>query len=290
MKKRSCKSLAEVIAKLDGLYKTTESGCVLIFRGHEDSSYAMLPGIYRNGDPDCEFESAHRIAIEHPHEFDRREHFSALAKMQHYGIGTRLLDFSFNPLVSLYLACMPTGGKDGELIVAKAETDEIKHHHSDTILCLSCLPYLRHEEKEELRRLCVRKLGNGILNEADYEKHPFVHRLYHEIRGEYPTFDFEIKAEDLLTAHFVSPNKDNERLRAQNGLFAVFGLDKDRSKKKVEDAVVERIIIPKENKGGILSTLRHMGVDDSVIYPGLERSAADINGLILVKRAIDNWK
>ncbi len=285
-----CKILANFINEIANLYSKASPNSSLIFRGHGSSSFNLLPGIYRNDNLEDEFDSAHKIQIEHPNEFKHREHFSNLSKMQHFGLRTRLLDFTFNPLIALYIACLPvddkTLNKDGEVIILQIPNNEIKHHYSDTVLCLSCLPYLKSNEKDDLRKFCLSKRG-GVLDELDYKRNLFVHHLYHEIRSEYSTFDFEIKTDDLLTSHFVSPNKDNEREKIQNGLFAIYGLDKDISKKKVDEFVIKRIKIRHEVKSQILNMLSHFGIDDSVIYPGLERTTLNIYHQIFVKKNLD---
>ena len=51
-----------------------------------------------------------------PNEFTGLSDFDILAKMQHYGLPTRLLDFSTNPLVALYFACESLFKKNGRIL------------------------------------------------------------------------------------------------------------------------------------------------------------------------------
>lgn len=53
----------------------------------------------------------------YPSEFDVRDEFEIIAKMQHYGLPTRLLDFTTNPLVSLYFSCSDIQ-QDEKVVVA----------------------------------------------------------------------------------------------------------------------------------------------------------------------------
>src|ERR1700690_605306 len=77
------------------------------FRGQEDSSWPNVAGIFR---PDLkellknEKRAVRDLISVQPHEFASDETmFDKLVRMQHFGLPTRLLDFSLNALVALNL-------------------------------------------------------------------------------------------------------------------------------------------------------------------------------------------
>lgn len=275
------------VEQISLLFNQCQDDEILVFRGHSNKDYWCIPGVFREqrssivGKDQSECSAAHDIMIEYPEDFDKHDHLSCLVKMQHYGLKTRLLDFTKNPLVALYFACSLEPKFDGSVVVLKLKKDEIKHHSSDTVLCLASLPFLSSEDKEMLRRYCFLNI-NKKLDAESYAKNKTIHHLYHEIRSQYPTFDFEIRANDLLTSFFVAANKDNERMKSQNGLFAIYGLDKEISRKNVENHIIANIIIPKNQKRRMLKALELFGIDDSIIYPSLDRAAAKIYGKQLV--------
>lgn len=279
----SCTDLSSFVERISLLYRQCKPDEVLIFRGHSDSKFVCLPGLLRNRDfdlttdGDSECSDTHKIMIEYPEEFNRKDHLSCLVKMQHYGLKTRLLDFTRNPLAALYFACNLGSDCDGSVIVFRVKMNEIKHHSSDTVLCLSSLPFLSGKDKGELLRYCRLNCGK-LLDEKSYLANESIHHLYHEIRSQYPTFETEIKADDLLTSFFIAANKDNQRMKSQNGLFAIFGLDKTISKQKADKSIVETIVIPRYRKAAFLKMLEHFDIDDSVVYPGLDRAAAKMYG------------
>lgn len=96
-----------------GLYSKT-----VIFRGISDSQYDLVPGLARlkNTTEDTEAELINDFLTRRPDAFKELSDFDMLAKMQHYGLPTRLLDFSLNPLVALYFACESKMAKDGRVL------------------------------------------------------------------------------------------------------------------------------------------------------------------------------
>lgn len=78
-----------------------------VFRGMNDYSWELVPSIARRkmGTDPLENQMVFEMSTLRPEEFNALSNFDLLAKLQHFGIPTRLLDFSKNPLVALYFAC-----------------------------------------------------------------------------------------------------------------------------------------------------------------------------------------
>jgi FRG domain len=113
------------------------------FRGHADASWNLLPGFMRSETSTSETTLLNRFRQSAAMLADRRPEtsFDWMFLMQHYGVPTRLLDWSESPLVSMYFAlegwednpdkdaalwCLwPTALNKNANIVDKAEGDYI---------------------------------------------------------------------------------------------------------------------------------------------------------------------
>lgn len=115
------KNLSEyihLVTTISSVNNDSYSGETVIFRGMSDSEYDLTPGLARlkNIHSDAESELINEFLTHRPDAFRGLTNFDVLAKMQHYGLPTRLLDFSSNPLVALYFACESNKSKNGRVL------------------------------------------------------------------------------------------------------------------------------------------------------------------------------
>lgn len=259
------------------------------YRGQYNEKFVPLPGIYRDGNLQLEDYFYHEIMVRCPDRFYGLNHLDRLVLMQHYGVPTRLLDITSNPLVALYFACKNYGcewcGKSerGIVYVYFTNTANILYSESDRALMLSCLPQFTYEDKAEIYQIATDTIKDGKdgftkKQGANQYKDKTIERFYHEISRELPSFKREIKPYDLLNPVVIQPQKSNTRILKQDGAFILLGLNENnKNKEKIEAELKLRCITSQKviikNKDLILRELDVIGINEASLFPEMNNVA-----------------
>lgn len=120
----------------------------IFFRGQETEFWDLKPSIFRNDMIGVEHILMQEPLRQFPSEFnDRQDDFDILTKYQHYGLCTRLLDMTTNPLIALYFACQEHGE-----VEYKSETEDLYSMEPSGIIYYK-VAYKYYSESLEVRIL-----------------------------------------------------------------------------------------------------------------------------------------
>lgn len=262
------------------------------YRGQRNSAWDNIPGLFR---PDLKkLEENEKRAIRdlisvHPHEFAEDESmFDRLVRMQHFGLPTRLMDVSLNPLVALYFATDP--GPEGETTDGVVTAFSIpegreKYYDSDSVSCLANLANMTKAEKNNIIEIrASRVTGAKKQDEIDrINGEPVYKRLHQFIRAEKSYFLPIIDPIDLFKPYYVHPKMSNRRILSQAGGFIIYGL---QAPKRINFAHViqeTRFIIPALLKPNFRSSLELLGINESNLFPEIDKAAKRIEASYVQK-------
>lgn len=248
--------------------KATE-GTVFLYRGHSDSAFQIRSSITRDPSGSANESLFIREFVNaFPNEFSGDETtLEKLVRAQHYNIPTRLLDLTWNPLVSLYFSVNQFDGTDSEVLIFTVDRERIKYYDSDSVSILANMSNLSKEDKGELRPLFRSKLPTADkLHSTNAVK-----RLMHFIRAEKPHVTPNIEPRHLTQTIFVQPKLNNRSILAQNGAFALVGLKHIPSSSG--GFSLTRIAIDGKSKPSIRRELHMLGIHRSSLFPEIENAA-----------------
>ena len=248
--------------------------CNTFFRGQADATWQLSPSLYRQG----LFNSENLLLTEMrhicPNEF-LGNRFDSLVKMQHFGMPTRLLDTTTNPLVALYFACESDKqlDKDGAVYIfsnlpVSWSTDPLVDLIMDFVYDYSP----QNLWLDQVFDLMQRKYVNAVYRLMPENIDSLLHYLE-------------------IPALAVMPAKTNERLEAQDGAFFVFGMSLYNRVVSTNPGTLGRvyynfnpieiddprkvwhkteiITVPSTAKEEILKQLDIMGINERKLFPDL---------------------
>ena len=267
------------------------------YRGVSNKNYDLICSLSVNNLEGVESEIINDLYSRSPDKFSVcKTDFEMVALMQHYGLPTRLLDFSRNPLVALWFACQQNKedsfhDSDGAVYVAFSALQAPKRFINSTFkIALS---------DEWGKMSSLKNLFNTQeLFDYVYDYYIFARNMIFldapvvDIRERNQQAVFLLGINEIIVSndnsieHTVrSFNEWQEALRlilndesdVRVKLGAIHCYDKENGSNKVL-----RIVIPSKTKQQILQELSLRGIDESFIYPTLDNYCKQIK-----KHAID---
>lgn len=252
----------------------------LFFRGQCNSVWDIRPSIFRESLVSVESRIIKTAKSRVPSEFrECTSPFEELTKLQHYGLPTRLLDLTRNPLVALYFACCSS---------EKVLDNEGIEKYSDGVVYI-CSGY--EESADSFNSTILAKIA-----QIDFDGETTL-KLLKDKLGLTEELSAEAFIKILQGSAFVMPSYNNSRIICQSGAFLITGsinICQDgediwnsvvsKCVRNLNEAIdVKRIIIPNEIKEDILDELDLFNINESSLFPELEHQMSH------VKRVGSKW-
>ena len=255
------------------LFGTTIHRPHFIYRGHSDWQYELLPGIFRWH----KLPQGRGVSTYSQLEFNILEDFISEACLfiknvpaddvvvwleiaQHFGVPTRLLDFTENPLVALYFACTGSPQKDACVWIINEPAYNKKFFSEESLI-------LTARSKQVISKIVTEEI------------------IYQDFRPHYGNMNY------IQYPWIYKPHYREERMHLQESIFMLWGANRgpftaDTSEmeymstgaiENAENGVICAVSVPAASKRELLNALDLCGINEKFIYPGLDGIGKYIN-------------
>jgi FRG domain protein len=298
-------SVGDFIHKIRGIDDESEklgSNHVFVFRGQRTSDWTVEPSIFRDQYLSIEHDLLQQPLLQNPNEFNySMDAFEIMTKYQHYGMCTRLLDLTTNPLVALYFACESheSDKLDGISAINSDEVEEnsygVVYYKSDYVVAatdqkvkiVSALAQMNLNQMSSIESVLDELNRRNVISVGEKKKW-ISHDGVKEFIG--------ILQENYL----VRPVYSNNRLIRQSGMFmlascfTVKGNDIndfiiEKSKDNFQRIFDGRFYIAEENKNAILQELDRCNINEATLFPELDHQLRYIKSSVKGKKAASDF-
>lgn len=238
----------------------SETEFTTVYRGHADRTWQLKPSVFRDDKLKFETQIIQTCKEKFPYEFyGQSTLLEDLAKLQHYGASTRLMDVSVDPYVAAFFSCYnkTLDDKDGEIICFSVPLTQ-----ADSIQIKAICFYAQYD---------FYKLGSG--------------KFYNHLRN-YLGYNYSDRYLFRLLegVHCVVPPINSERIGRQKGNFILFGICPHMEFGKLEKeehsfeeytypgiCIFRKIIIPSALKSDIRKNLELAGYTQDFLIPDIQK-------------------
>lgn len=250
------KLLSDLFSLIETKYPS--KGVTQWYRGCGKITYSLLPGLYRHpaiSDVKSLVENEYSIMCMFVHRsFPFLEQkleigFDGMFVGQHYGVPTRLLDWTENPFIALYFS-----------LISALENSHYTTPSEDAAM--------------------------WILYPVEWNKHALRNQAFDKILGvnDDPLSGYSLTKDssklNLYPAALYGLH-NSHRIVAQRGSFTIFGKD-NRAMEKIytdddfpKNSLI-KIIIDKNDISTLLEQIINIGITDSVVFPDLDGLAKEL--------------
>ena len=259
----------------------------LYFRGQETEFWNIEPSIFRDDMLSIEHKLMQIPLQKSPTEFrDLNSMFDIMTKYQHYGMCTRLLDLTTNPLVALYFACKKHG-------LEKYVTEDNGEVEKEPYGVIYYTDKYYPSQSTDLEIQIVSALASYDL-EKENTLSDVLEKLCHDQIIDKEIKDNWIKKYKefvgiIQNNYMVMPTYTNERLRKQSGVFLLTSLFSFNKEIEVEKSIISKakgklkeefseecFYISGESKETILKELDLYNINEATLFPELEHQLSYI--------------
>ncbi len=261
---------------MDELFENDKSlfgDTVHLYRGQTDMKYTSYPVLFRNENLlNNERDLFNEIINSNREDFnDCKSSFEILSKMQHYGLPTRMLDLTSNPLVALYFAASSDNKLTGEVMVYTVLEAEILYPDDEEVDIVSNISRLREREK--------RRISNRIQQHCVEcgSRFRYCEEFNNEFLSEKMRTQLGMSSRELILPlnlmgyQFVKPSNLHKRIERQSSVFAFYSFTNGRQTEFWDQSKIDLIFV--ENKPSIRKELERVGIDAFTLFPELENRA-----------------
>jgi len=288
------------VKDIDNESENLGSNHIIVFRGQRTCEWTVEPSVFRDRYLSIEHELLQQPLLQNPNEFNySMDAFEIMTKYQHYGMCTRLLDLTTNPLVALYFACEIHGEPDLETPINGGDEEEtsygVVYYKRDYMVAasdqkvkiISALAQMNLNQINDIKYVLDELHRKNVISDRNREK-------WLSAEGVKEFIDI------LQKNYLVRPVYSNNRLIRQSGMFmlascfTVKGNDVndfiiEKSKDNFQSIFDGRFCIAEENKSAILQELDRCNINEATLFPELDHQLRYIKSSVKGKKAASDF-